>query len=141
MEAISANDKAKNFFKYMLALNNLVGKVVRDYADFEKNWQLEDLDKLDGCFALGNCHNSENLVEIHRPTITKAELVPPTPKPIFKEWLNFDPKKETAVPSYITMKTEDLGDGEQKKEYSSMMHSGWRLMRNGSPCGKNGPVN
>ncbi|MDN7228189.1 hypothetical protein QWY15_12855 [Planococcus sp. N064] len=99
MESITAKEKAKNFFEYMLALNNLVGKVVRDYRDFEKNWQLEDLANLEGCFTFGDCHNSENLIEIHRPTMTKADQTPPAPKPIFKDWLNFDPKKETAVPS------------------------------------------
>ncbi|WKA49358.1 AAA domain-containing protein [Planococcus liqunii] len=117
MESITAKEKAKNFFEYMLALNNLVGKVVRDYRDFEKNWQLEDLANLEGCFTFGDCHNSENLIEIHRPTITKADQTPPAPKPIFKDWLNFDPKKETAVPSYITMKTKDLAVGEQRKEF------------------------
>lgn len=35
MGSITAKEKAKNFFEYMLALNNLVGKVVRDYRDFE----------------------------------------------------------------------------------------------------------
>ncbi|WKA53188.1 AAA domain-containing protein [Planococcus shixiaomingii] len=117
METITTKEKAKNFFEYMLALNNLVGKVVRNYADFEKNWQMEELEKLEGCLTFDKCHNKENLVEIHRPTITNSDLTPPAPKAIIKEWLNFDPKKETAVPSYITMKTKELTDGEVQKEY------------------------
>ncbi|WP_223643517.1 AAA domain-containing protein [Planococcus sp. 4-30] len=117
MEPITATEKAKNFFEYMLALNNLVGKVIRNYADFEKNWQLEELEKLEGCFTFGDCHNSENLVEIHRPLITKADLTPPSPKPVFKDWLNFDPKKETAFPSYETIKMKESANGESQKEF------------------------
>ena len=117
MDSITAKEKAKNFFEYMLALNNLVGKVVRNYSDLEKNWQLEDLNKLEGCFTFEDCHNEENLVEIHRPIITKEDLTPPTPKPIFKEWLNFDPKKETAFPSYETMKSKEAENGKLEKEF------------------------
>ena len=117
METITATDKAKNFFEYMLALNNLVGKVVRDYSQFEKNWHLDDLTKLDGCYVLSDCHNEENILEIHRPTITTTDLTPPAPKSVFKDWLNFDPKKENLVPSYKTEKLIQAEDGETKKEF------------------------
>lgn len=78
MEPITAKEKAKNFFEYMLALNNLVGKVIRDYGDFEKNWQLGEFEKLESCFTFRDCHNSENLLEIHRSIITKTNLIPPS---------------------------------------------------------------
>ncbi|PKM70728.1 MAG: hypothetical protein CVU93_00580, partial [Firmicutes bacterium HGW-Firmicutes-18] len=116
METITPTDKAKNFFEYMLALNNLVGKVIRDYSEYEKNWNLDDMMLLEGCFVFDNCHNEENLVEIHRPTITEKDKTPPMPHNIFKDWLNFDPKKENQKPAYIVGKQIEKADGVKKEE-------------------------
>lgn len=69
--------KAKSFFEYLLALNNLVGKVTRDFSEFEKNWRVEELMEINGVFILDQCNNEENILEIHRPpNITKAEEKP-----------------------------------------------------------------
>lgn len=116
METITPTDKAKNFFEYMLALNNLVGKVIRDYSEYEKNWNLDDMKLLEGCFVFDECHNEENLMEIHRPTITEKDTIPPAPHAIFKDWLSFDPKKENQKPSYVVGKQVETVNGEKKEE-------------------------
>lgn len=115
MEMEMKVDQVQSFFQYLLAFNNLVGKVTRDYKDFEKNWHAGDLKRLDGCYILDECHDEGNILEIHRPVITEKDKKPPKPDKLFKDWLNldFDYHKETANPAYQLEKTVADDEGNE----------------------------
>jgi very-short-patch-repair endonuclease/DNA polymerase III delta prime subunit len=110
------DEKAKNFFEYLLALNNLVGKVTRDFSEFEKNWHVDEFQELDGCFVLNDCQNEDNILEIHRPNITREDEQPPKPGKAISEWINFDFFNENLQPSYIEEKVIFDGDEEETIE-------------------------
>jgi len=112
--------KAKSFFEYLLALNNLIGKVTRDFSEFEKSWLVEELIKINGVFILDQCNNEENILEIHRPpNITKEEETPPKLNNIILDWLNFNYFNENAKPSYIKEKSfTDLDGGEIIEQFA-----------------------
>ncbi|MCK1992170.1 DUF559 domain-containing protein [Peribacillus muralis] len=109
-------EKAKNFFGYLLALNNLVGKVTRDFSEFDKNWFIDDLKELNGCFVLDNCHNEDNIFEIHRPNITDKDKQPPKPDKIITDWIDFDFFNENIQTSYRKEKLVTDKEGEEIKE-------------------------
>lgn len=95
LEQKTAVNKAKNFFEYLLALNNLFGKVTRDFREFEDNWFLNDFKELDGCFLLDECHEEGTFLEIHRPEITEKDKQFPKPPALIKEWVKNDYSNET----------------------------------------------
>lgn len=106
--------KAKNFFEYLLALNNLKAKVVRDYREYDQSWMIDEFIELEGCFVIHDCQDEENLLEIHRPHISVLEKLPPEPSPSFKEWINFDYRNESKTPSIVAeQKTKEIVDDEE----------------------------
>ncbi|MDG5789794.1 AAA domain-containing protein [Evansella sp. AB-P1] len=111
--------KVKSFFEYLLALNNLVGKVTRDYKDYEKSWHLNELNRLEGCYILEDCEEIDILLEIHRPEITKEDLLYPNPPKTLKEWVKGNYTDER---SHITVVSQNkyLDDNgeEQIEEFS-----------------------
>lgn len=110
--------KAKNFFEYLLALNNLVGKVTRNYKNFEKNWFVNDLKTLDGCFVIENCKEEGTFFEIHRPELTKEDMQSPEPSPIIREWIEDDYKNEKThlvMPQERNIIKDDGEDGITEK--------------------------
>ncbi|WP_163537589.1 AAA domain-containing protein [Gracilibacillus sp. YIM 98692] len=130
METNFAIEKAKNFFEYLLELNNLVGKVTRDYREFEKNWHIEEFADLNGCYLYEDCHNEESIFEIHRPNITEKDKQPPRPPDLIKEWIDFNFLNENSKPSFIKEKlfindedevTEYFLDSEERKSN----YTGW----------------
>ncbi|WP_409305728.1 AAA domain-containing protein [Peribacillus sp. SCS-155] len=113
MEKYPLKLKAKNFFEYLLALNNLKANVIRDFSEFERYWMLDEFEDLEGCFVLDECHEEENLLEIHRPHISEKEKLPPEPDGIFKKWLNFDYRNENKTPSVIKEQKTKLENDEE----------------------------
>lgn len=112
-------NKAKNFFEYLLALNNLVGMVTRDYKEYEKSWHFHELNRLEGCYLLEDCDEIDTLLEIHRPEITKDDLKYPSPPQPIEEWIreNYtDERSRISVPSHRTFFDDD-GE-EQIEEFS-----------------------
>lgn len=109
--------KAINFFEYLLALNNLKAKVVRDYREYDQSWMIDEFYNLEGCFVLYDCQEEENLLEIHRPHISELEKLPPEPNETFKDWINFDYRNESKMPIVVTeRKTKELVDDEELTE-------------------------
>ncbi|UOQ92262.1 AAA domain-containing protein [Halobacillus shinanisalinarum] len=119
MESINTMEKAKNFFEYMLSLNKLVGKVVRDYKEFDKNWDLNELNDLEGCYTFGDCQKEGHVLEIHRPVINERDEKPPKPDKLISRWINFDYNNETSNPSYKVEKVATDDDGNEIKEIFS----------------------
>lgn len=107
-------NKAKNFFEYLLALNNLVGKVTRDYREFEKSWFAHDLKVIDGCFLLEDCNEEGTFLEIHRPEITTEDKQFPKPPSLIREWIKVDysnEKTRLVIPNELKIDQE----GEEKE--------------------------
>jgi len=109
-------EKAGRFFNYLLSLNNLVRKVVRDYTQFEKNWKMNELNQQEGIYILEDCKEEVHVMEIHRPTITDREKIPPAAPAEIKNWLNFDYHKETARPAFKQELVTTSEDGEKITE-------------------------
>ncbi|MFJ5623991.1 hypothetical protein ACIQD3_14950 [Peribacillus loiseleuriae] len=116
MEKYPLEIKAKNFFEYLLALNNLKANVIRDFTDFERNWMLDEFKGLEGCFVLNECRDNENLLEIHRPHISEQEKLPPEPNRTFKNWINFDYRNESKTPNVTKERTRKFENDEEIPE-------------------------
>lgn len=115
-----AINKAKNFFEYLLALNNLVGKVTRDYREFEKNWFVHDLKELNGCFLFEDCNEKGTYLEIHRPEITAEDKQYPKPPSLIREWIKVDytnEKTRLVMPNERKIAQED-GEKELTEKFS-----------------------
>lgn len=76
---ISSLSKERGFFEYLLELTKLTGKVVRDYTNYERHWVPKALKEIEGCLVEDECDSDDIYLEIHRPQITKAEEISPTP--------------------------------------------------------------
>ncbi|MBM7702917.1 AAA domain-containing protein [Metabacillus iocasae] len=103
-------NKAKNFFEYLLSLNNMVGKVTRDYKEFEKTWFLDELEGLSGCYLLEDCEEEGTYFEIHRPEITTEDKQYPKPPTLILDWITIDYKNEQtrlSMPIEHKIKKED----------------------------------
>lgn len=110
LEQKAAVNKAKNFFEYLLALNNLVGKVTRDYREFEKSWFVDDFKDLEGCYLLEECQNEGTFLEIHRPEISEKDKQFPSPPARVKEWVKVDytsEKTRLVMPGERTLIEDD----------------------------------
>lgn len=113
----AAIHKAKSFFEYLLALNNLVGKVTRDYKQFEKNWSISELEKLDDCFLFEDCEDEDTLLEIHKVDISSEDEIFPEPPSFIKDWLTVDYSNEETrliMPSRIL--TDEEGTSADEKQ-------------------------
>ncbi|WP_280771833.1 AAA domain-containing protein [Salipaludibacillus daqingensis] len=110
-------EKGTRFFKYLLELNNLVGKVVRDYRDFETNWFVEDFSSLKGCNLLDECEDESNFMEIHKPLIKSEEKQPPALDSLIKGWIDGDIHNENSSPSPMVVRTIINEEQEEKDEY------------------------
>jgi len=105
-------EKGTRFFKYLLELNNLVAKVDRDYKDFEKSWETDTLENLEGCRILDDCINEDNFLEIERPKITEKEERPPQPPSKLRDWINGTISNENKEPVYYMERKKKNEEGE-----------------------------
>ncbi|GAA0615025.1 AAA domain-containing protein [Virgibacillus siamensis] len=107
-------EKAARFFNYLLELNNLVGKVDRDYKKNEMTWAITDLEELEGCNVLSQCNEEENFLEIKKPIITEEEERAPQPPDEIVNWIKSTYKREDLEPTFYVEKAEKNEYGEEK---------------------------
>ena len=61
------NDKARQLFEYLLAVNNLRFNVIRDYTEYDKSWNKQSLEEYgEDVFLFGEGKDEEAVLEIHR---------------------------------------------------------------------------
>ncbi|WP_147299288.1 AAA domain-containing protein [Halobacillus trueperi] len=114
------SDKGARFFKYLLELNNLVGKVDRDYKKFEKSWELDTLNNLEGCRVLDDCEEEKNFLEIKKPQITDQDKRPPQPSEEIREWINGSYKNEKKEPvHYMERSIKNEEDNEETISFNA----------------------
>lgn len=116
LEAVN-KDKGVRFFKYLLELNNLVGKVVRDYKEYDKYWFIEEFAQLDGCYVLDECEEEENYLEIHKPEITSRDKESPKLDFVLNDWVKTEIHNENVIPEYKSEKVTLDSNGENVREY------------------------
>ena len=93
------NDKARQLFEYLLAINNLRFKAIREFKEYDKNWTKNTLEEYgDGVFLKGEGEDEEAILEIHRQRITDEILIPPAPDSSIKEWITYPYNKENNPP-------------------------------------------
>lgn len=93
------DDKPRQLFEYLLAINNLRFKVIRDFKEYEKSWIKEGLEEYgEGVFLHGSGEDEEAILEIHRQKITDEILTPPHPDKSIKEWITYPYHKEMNPP-------------------------------------------
>ncbi|MFA1822979.1 AAA domain-containing protein [Virgibacillus oceani] len=83
----STQDKSIRFFKYLLELNNLVGKVDRDYTVYENTWDERSLAPLEDVSVFRENDNEETFLEVRKPSITEKDTAPPAPPEELEKWL------------------------------------------------------
>ncbi|TFJ90668.1 hypothetical protein [Lentibacillus salicampi] len=116
METVN-KDKGVRFFEYLLELNNLVGKVVRDYKEYDNYWFIEEFTQLDGCYVLDECEEEENFLEIHKPEITNRDKESPKLVSVLNDWVKTDIHNENVIPEYKSEKDTLDSNGENVREY------------------------
>ncbi|MBH0231387.1 AAA domain-containing protein [Halobacillus yeomjeoni] len=106
-------EKGIRFFEYLLELNNLVGKVDRDYKVYEKAWQKKTFDELDGCRVLSECVDEGNFLEIQKPKITQRDEKAPVPPGEIQKWIKGTYTNENLEPVYHGERMEKNKEGEE----------------------------
>ncbi|MGD7054238.1 AAA domain-containing protein [Sutcliffiella horikoshii] len=93
------NDKARQLFEYLLAVNNLRFNVIRDYTEYDKSWNKQSLEEYgEDVFLFGKGKDEEAVLEIHRQKLTTDVLTPPQPDKKIKEWITYSYNKESQQP-------------------------------------------
>ncbi|WHY86800.1 hypothetical protein QNH39_02680 [Neobacillus novalis] len=93
------SDKARQLFEYLLAVNNLRFKVIRDFKEYDKSWTKAYLEEYgDGVYLMGEGEDGEAIIEIHRQKFTEAILTPPHPDKSIREWVTYSYNNETQPP-------------------------------------------
>ncbi|QWC23579.1 AAA family ATPase [Bacillus haikouensis] len=116
------NDKARQLFEYLLAVNNLRFNVIRDYAEYDRSWSKQSLESYgEDVFLFGDGNDDEAVLEIHRQKITSEILTPPQPEKKIKEWITYSYNKENQPPQLPEPKVmrQDNGMVEVKFEEDS----------------------
>lgn len=112
------SNRVKNLFEYLLALNNLTHKPVRNYNSYDNVWLDSDLqDMTEGCYLFDDGVYSDAILEIHRQDITSDEEQPPRPDPHIKDWIDVDyynPKMSIRLPTDRLYLTPDNFQVEEK---------------------------
>lgn len=107
------SDKARQLFEYLLAVNNLRFKVIRDFKEYDKNWTKSSLEDYgDGVYLMGTGEDEEAIIEIHRQKFTEAILTPPHPDKSIREWISYSYNKETQPPKIPAPKVVIQGTDE-----------------------------
>ncbi|CAK6471632.1 hypothetical protein BFRIG_01358 [Peribacillus frigoritolerans] len=107
------SDKARQLFEYLLAINNLRFKVIRDFKEYDKNWTSASLEDYgDGVYLMGEGEDEEAIIEIHRQKFTEAILTPPHPDKSIREWITYSYNKEIQPPKIPAPKVVIQGKDE-----------------------------
>ncbi|SIS55577.1 AAA domain-containing protein [Salimicrobium flavidum] len=106
------DDKGARFFKYLLELNNLVGKVDRDYRQYEKIWEKDSLESLEGIRLFDECLEEDHVFEIDRPSITDEDKRPPEVPTLLVGWINGLIDSPNNEPVYYMERKETDEEGE-----------------------------
>ncbi|OCA86932.1 hypothetical protein [Bacillus sp. FJAT-27986] len=57
----------KQLFEYLLTVNNLRFKVIRDYKEYEKTWSKSSLEEYgEGVYVMGEGEEEDAILKIHR---------------------------------------------------------------------------
>lgn len=57
----------KQLFEYLLTVNKLCFKVIRDYKEYEKTWSKSSLEEYrEGVYVMGEGEEEDAILEIHR---------------------------------------------------------------------------
>lgn len=93
------SDKARQLFEYLLAVNNLRFKVIRDFKEYDKYWTKSSLEEYgEGVYLMGEGEDGEAIIEIHRQKFTEAILTPPHPDKSIRDWITYSYNNETQPP-------------------------------------------
>ncbi|MEU2029822.1 AAA domain-containing protein [Micrococcus luteus] len=93
------SDKVRQLFEYLLEVNNLRAKVVRNFKEYDKNWTKASLEEFgDGVYLMGSGNDKEAILEIHRQKFTEEILTPPHPDKSIREWITYSYNKENNPP-------------------------------------------
>lgn len=93
------NDKPRQLFEYLLAVNNLRFKAIRNFKEYDKTWTKKVLAEYgEGVFLMGKGEDEEAILEIHRQKLTKDVMTPPDPDKSIKGWITYSYDKETTLP-------------------------------------------
>lgn len=102
-------ERGKNFFQYLNELNNLSGKVNRDYRNYDSSWFVNDINNAYDCRTLDECTVEGAVLQIQRPEITSAEKRAPKPPSELSDWVAVDinnPKAKVGPVSSRQIKNE-----------------------------------
>ncbi|MGG4548944.1 AAA domain-containing protein [Rossellomorea marisflavi] len=109
------DDKARQLFEYLLAVNSLRLNVIRDYNEYDKSWTKQVLQDFGtGVFLFGTGEDEEAILEIHRQKLTEAQLTPPKPDKKIREWITYSYSKETQPPQFPSSRY--ITKGQEKVE-------------------------
>lgn len=104
-------NKSKQLFEYLLAVNNLRFKVIRDFKEYEKSWTRITLEEYgDGVFLMGSGEDEEAILEIHRQSFSDDMMTPPKPDKSIKEWITYSYNNENSrlsIPATVLVQGED----------------------------------
>ncbi|PQD94296.1 hypothetical protein CYL18_14755 [Pradoshia eiseniae] len=112
------SDKAKQLFEYLLAVNNLRFKVIREYKEYEKTWIKSALEEYgEGVFLMGEGEEEEAILEIHRQTISEEDSTPPDPDESIREWITYSYDNEKHSPKMPDPKVMTEGETEVEVKF------------------------
>jgi very-short-patch-repair endonuclease len=112
------NEKARQLFEYLLAVNNLRFNVIRDYTEYDKSWNKQSLEEYgEDVFLFGNGKDEEAILEIHRQKITTDVLTPPQPDKKIKEWITYPYNKENQHPQMPDPKVVLKGNEKEEEKF------------------------
>lgn len=92
-------NRVRQLFEYLLAINNLRCKVIRDFNEYDENWTKSSLEEYgEGVYLKGEGEDNEAILEIHRMNFTATILTPPHPAKSIREWITYSYNQENQLP-------------------------------------------
>src|SRR5699024_5548563 len=88
----------RRFFNYLLELNQLREKVIRQYSAYERYWEFSELRQMATLIVEEEHTDAETILTIKRPKITNEDKKPPKAPKSIKQWLDFDLNNPNEMP-------------------------------------------
>ncbi|KAB7705289.1 AAA family ATPase [Bacillus aerolatus] len=112
------NDKPRQLFEYLLAVNNLRFKAIRNFKEYDKNWTKNILEEYgEGVFLMGEGEDEEAILEVHRQKFTDDVMIPPDPDKAIGDWITYPYNKETTLPKIPAPKVFKQGSDEMEVRF------------------------